>query len=49
MANTMAIAMSEAASEDAEAARRLGSLTERSDAAGIAQLASHFAALLVTG
>ena len=40
---------SEKAREDAEAARRLGSLTQRSDAAGIAQLAGHVGALVVTG
>ncbi len=39
----------EAVSEDAEAARRLGSLTQRSDAAGIAQLAGHVGTLVVTG
>ncbi len=45
----MAPTIGEAVSEDAEAARRLGSLTQRSDAAGIAQLAGHFGALVVTG
>ncbi len=45
----MAPTIGEAVSEDAEAARRLGSLTQRSDAAGIAQLTGHVAALVVTG
>ncbi len=45
----MATTIGEAVSEDAEAARRLGSLTQRSDAAGVAQLAGHFVALVVTG
>ncbi len=45
----MATTIGEAVSEDAEAARRLGSLTRRSDAAGIAQLAGHVGALVVTG
>ncbi len=45
MANTIG----EAVSEDAESARRLGTLIERSDAAGFAQLAGHVGALVVTG
>ncbi len=45
----MATTIGEAVSENAEAARRLGSLTRRSDAAGIARLAGHFAVLVVTG
>ncbi len=45
----MAPTIGEAVSEDAEAAHRLGSLTQRSDAAGIAQLTGHVGALVVTG
>ncbi len=45
----MATTIGETVSEDAEAARQLGSLTRRSDAAGIVQFADHFAALVVTG
>ncbi len=45
----MAPTIGEAVSEDAEAARRLGSLTQRSDTAGIAQLTGHVGALVVTG
>lgn len=45
----MATTIGEAVSEHTEAARRLGSLTQRSDAAGFAQLAGHFAALVATG
>jgi len=45
----MAITIGETVSEDAEAARLLGSLTRRCDAAGLAQLAGHVAALVVTG
>ena len=45
----MATTIGEAVSEHAEAARRLGSLTQRSDAAGVTQLAGHVGALVVTG
>jgi fatty acid desaturase len=45
----MATTIGEAVSEEAQAARRLGTLTRRSDGAGIGQLAWHFAVLLVTG
>ena len=45
----MATTIGEAVSEHAETARRLGSLTRRSDAAGVTQLAGHAGALLVTG
>ena len=45
----MTMTIGEAVSEDAESARRLGSLTRRSDAAGLAQLAGHAGALVATG
>ncbi len=45
----MATTIGEAVSEDAKAARRLGSLTQRSDTAGVTQLAGHAGALVVTG
>ncbi len=45
----MATTIGEAVSEHAEAARRLGPLTQRSDAAGVTQLAGHVGALAVTG
>ena len=45
----MATTIGEAVSEHAETARRLGSLTHRFDAAGFAQLAGDFAALVATG
>jgi fatty acid desaturase len=44
----MATTIGEAVSEEADAARRLGSLTRRSDGAGMAQLAGHLALLAVT-
>ena len=45
----MAATIGEAVSEDAESARWLGTLTERSDAAGFAQLAGHVGVLVATG
>lgn len=45
----MATTIGEAVSAGAEEARQLGALTRRSDAAGVAQLAGHAAALVVTG
>ena len=45
----MTTTIGEAVSEDAESARRLGSLARRSDVAGLAQLAGHTGALVVTG
>jgi fatty acid desaturase len=45
----MATTIGEAVSAGVDEARQLGALTRRSDAAGVAQLAGHAAALLVTG
>lgn len=45
----MVTTIGEAVNEDTDSARRLGSLTRRSDAAGFAQLAGHAGALVATG
>ncbi len=45
----MATTIGEAVSDRAESARWLGTLTERSDAAGFAQLTGHVGVLVATG